>query len=66
VLGEPSVIELKAGIKPTVLLSPNGTLDLGSIELHRKPSGSILIVTEWFELTAEAKSLSVSMIGNDR
>lgn len=61
VLGNPSVLQLMPGHKPSVLSDPDGTLDLGSIELHRTGSGAFRIVTEWFELTAEVKSLIVSI-----
>lgn len=59
VLKEPVVGELKAGSKPTVLHDPDGTLDLGSIELYRLGPNAIRVVTEWFALTAEVKQLSV-------
>lgn len=59
VLSNPSVLELKPGPKPTVLNDPDGTLDLGSIELRRCKSGAIWIITEWFELTARVTNVSV-------
>jgi len=51
--------ELKIGWKPTVLRDPDGTLDLGSIELYRQGPDAIRVVTDWFELTAEVKQLLV-------
>jgi hypothetical protein len=59
VLREPVVGELKIGSKPTVLRDPDGTLDLGSIELYRQGPDAIRVVTDWFELTAEVKQLLV-------
>jgi len=63
VLASPSATEIKPVRGATVLRDPDGTLDLGSIELHRTSAGAILIVTEWFELTATVSSLDVRLSG---
>jgi hypothetical protein len=66
VLGRPSVLTLKPARGLSILSDPDGTLDLGSIELYRTASGAIVIMTEWFELTAEVTSLAVSLVNDVR
>ena len=62
-LSGPSAIKAKPQHIPSIMTDPDGRLDLGSIELHRTPSGAIIIVTEWFELTAKVTSLTIQLIG---
>jgi hypothetical protein len=45
---------------------PDGKIDFGSIELYRRGPAAFRIVTEWFELTAEVKSLVVSIVRHAR
>lgn len=67
VLGSPRVLDLKPTQRPDILSDPDGTLiDLGSIALHRTKSGALMIVTEWFELTAEVKSFDLRLSGELR
>lgn len=61
VLANPSAIAIKPVRGARVLRDRDGALDLGSIELHRISTGAILLVTEWFELTATVTSIDVRL-----
>ena len=54
----PTQIETKPG-RTALLADPDGSFDLGSIELHKRPSGGYLLVTEWFEASFVTENLSV-------
>lgn len=67
VLSRPSALRVKPAQRPGIMSDPDGRmLDLGSIELHRMTSGGIMIVTEWFEITAEVTTLTIQLTGNVR
>lgn len=61
VFANPSASEIKPKRGASILRDPDGTLDLGSIELHRTKTGAILVVTEWFEPTMTVSSLDVRL-----
>ena len=50
VIERPTQIETKPG-RTSLLTDPDGSFDLGGIELNKRPSGGYLLVTEWFELS---------------
>ena len=66
VLSSPSVLKVTPARSSRIMSDPDGSLDLGGIELHRTRSGAIMIVTEWFVLTAEVTSLTIKLIGDAR
>ena len=54
VLEQPSIVDWQPG-KPTVTRDLDGTLDFGSIELHRLGPSRFRFVTEWFDATVDAE-----------
>ncbi|MEL7190590.1 MAG: hypothetical protein AAGK17_13635 [Pseudomonadota bacterium] len=56
----PTQIETKPG-RTTILADPDGSLDLGSIELHKRPSGGYFLVTDWFEASFVTDNLSLKI-----
>jgi hypothetical protein len=56
----PHVIELHTAEKPSITADPDGTLDLGRIEVFSE-GDHYRIVTEWFDLKLSAKRVSVMM-----
>lgn len=57
VLEGVAILDWRAG-KPNLLRDPDGSLDLGSIDLV-EGHGRYRIATEWFELTCTANALTV-------
>ena len=57
----PTSIEVRPTIKPTILTDPDGSLDLGSLELYRRGPGRFHVKTEWFEITFAAEQVSLQL-----
>jgi hypothetical protein len=60
VLPRPSIVEWLPG-KPNVTRDLDGTLDFGSIELHRLAPSRFRIITEWFDATVEVADLRLDL-----
>lgn len=52
-----AVAEWRAG-QPTVLVDPDGSVDLGSIEFSTR-DGHYTVSTEWFEMVCRSESVDV-------
>lgn len=61
VIERPTQIETKPG-RTSLLADADGSFDLGSIELHKRPFGGYLLVTEWFELSFTTDKLTVQVL----
>jgi hypothetical protein len=60
VLEQPSIVEWRAG-KPALTHDPDGTFDLGHVELHQCSSSRFRLVTEWFEAVVEVTDLRIEV-----
>lgn len=60
VLEQPSIVDWVPG-KPNVTRNPDGTLDFGSIELHRLAPRRFRVITEWFDATVEVSNVCLDL-----
>lgn len=58
----PIQIETKPGPTCPLMADPDGSFDLGGIELHERSAGGYLVVTEWFELSFFTDNLAVQVM----
>lgn len=57
----PTVIETQPGSRPTILQDPDGSLDFGSVALHRQGASRFRVVTEWFETTLATEQVTLEL-----
>ena len=57
----PTVMRMQPG-RPTILTDPDGSLDFGSVELHRQSPSRIRVVTEWFEATLATEQVILELV----
>lgn len=60
VLRQPSIVEWLSG-KPRVTRDLDGTLDFGSIELHRLAPRRFRVITELFDATVEVAHICLDL-----
>ncbi|MEN3971406.1 hypothetical protein WJS89_01825 [Sphingomicrobium sp. XHP0235] len=60
IIEHPMEIQTKPA-RTFLTTDPDGSIDLGSIELHRLAEGNYLLVTEWFEASFKSEKLSIEV-----